>query len=123
MPQLILPYPISTNRYWRSFRGMTVKSTEAREYKAAVQVIAAYEGVCDPLQCGVKLDMSYHPKRPQKYQPGQAVRSMDLDNVMKVAIDCLNGIAYADDKQITHLSIRKGEPIPDGGLVIAWEAA
>lgn len=122
MPTLILPYPISTNRYWRTFRGITTKSTEARQYKSAVEAIAMAEGITRPLACAVKVDMSYHPRRPKQYTEGANVRAMDLDNVLKVAIDSLNGIAYVDDKQITHLTIRRGEPIPDGGLVIAWES-
>jgi len=123
MPRLILPYPISTNRYWRTFRGMTVKSAEAREYRETVRLIADREGVTQPLQGSVRVEMSYHPRRPKTYKPGAPVRSMDLDNVMKVAIDSLNGVAYVDDKQISHLSISKGEPVTDGSLVIAWEAA
>ena len=122
MPTLILPYPISTNRYWRTFRGITTKSTEARQYKSEVEVIASREGITRPLACAVKVEMSYHPRRPQKYVEGANVRAMDLDNVMKVALDALNGVAYVDDKQITELRIRRGEPIPEGGLVIAWEA-
>ena len=41
---IILPYPISTNRYWRTFRGMTVVSEEAKAYKKQVAQIAQLSG-------------------------------------------------------------------------------
>ena len=31
----------------------------------------------------------------------------DLDNVVKAVLDGLNGVAYADDKQVTRLQIEK----------------
>ena len=31
----------------------------------------------------------------------------DVDNYAKAVVDALNGVAYADDKQIVHLEIRK----------------
>ena len=122
MNRLVLPYPISTNRYWRNFRGMMVKSSEAREYKAKIQAIAWQQGYGCPLDGPVHVEMSYHPKKPKTYKGGP-VRSFDLDNVAKVAIDALNAIAWHDDSQITHLSISKADPIPDGGLVVMWRAA
>ena len=41
---LNLPYPISTNRYWRVFRNRTVLSSEAKAYKAQVAAIAKQSG-------------------------------------------------------------------------------
>lgn len=31
----------------------------------------------------------------------------DIDNIAKIICDALNGIAYADDKQVVHLTINK----------------
>ena len=119
MNRLELPHPSSTNRYWRIFRGMAVKSAEARQYKADIQAIAWRQGYGTPLDGPVKVEMTYHPKRPKTYKGGP-VRSFDIDNVAKVAIDSLNAIAWHDDKQITFLSIAKGEPVPDGALIVSW---
>ena len=119
MHRLELPHPISTNRYWRIFRGMAVKSSEAREYKTEAHAMAAGQGIYQPLSGAIHVEMSYHPKRPQKYKGGP-VRAYDLDNCLKVAIDALNGIAWHDDKQITHLAIRRGEPVPNGALIVQW---
>lgn len=35
------------------------------------------------------------------------IRRPDLDNVIKVVLDALNGIAYADDAQVVRLEARK----------------
>lgn len=36
----VLPYPVSTNRYWRNFRGYTVRSKEANQYKEIVKALS-----------------------------------------------------------------------------------
>jgi len=122
MRRLMLPHPISVNRAYRNFRGMTVKSKEAHEYQSTIKAIAYSEGYREPLEGPIHVEMSYHPRRPKKYAGGP-VRSLDLDNVLKVAVDSLNGVAWQDDKQITHLSICKGEPVEGGALVISWRSA
>jgi len=38
------------------------------------------------------------------------VRSLDLDNALKVTIDALKGIAYVDDAQVWRLSAERMEP-------------
>lgn len=119
MHRIELPHPISANRYWRIFRGMAVKSSEARDYKSIAQKVAHWNGITEPLDGCVHVEMTYHPKRPKTWKGGP-VRSFDLDNCMKVAIDALNGVAWHDDKQITFLSIAKGQPVPDGALIVSW---
>ena len=121
MHKLELPYPISTNRYWRNFRGMTVKSKEARDYKSVVTSLATNLDI-EPLSGAVHVEITYHPKKPKTYKGGP-VRSFDLDNVCKVALDSLNAIAWHDDKQITFLAIAKGEPVTDGSLIVQWRNA
>lgn len=116
---LMLPYPISVNVYWRSFRGRVVKSKAARDYIDAVQWKAKSAGIKDPLTGKAKVVLKYFPKKP-KVSKGAEVRSMDIDNVAKVAIDCLQGIAYLNDNQIVHLSISKEDPIEGGGLEVEW---
>lgn len=121
MPQLILPYPVSANRYWRHFRGRTVVSKEAKHYRAQVMLEAARAGVGQPLDGPVALRVAYHPKMPKKWRGGP-VRTMDLSNVLKVAEDALNGIAWRDDSQVTVLSLARCGPVPGGQLIVHWEA-
>lgn len=39
-------------------------------------------------------------KEPDTYKP-------DVDNIGKIVLDALNGVAYLDDKQVTSLSVHK----------------
>jgi len=120
---MMLPYPVSGNRYWRHYRGMTVRSKEAMEYRAEVYDIAS-ECLSECLQGCVSVSLVLHPKMPKDWvrrlkKDPHAVLSvgrMDLDNAQKVALDALQGIAFTNDRQVTSLSIRLGQPVEGGGL-------
>jgi crossover junction endodeoxyribonuclease RusA len=122
---LMLPYPISTNRYWRTFRGRTVRSSEALEYKDAVQEIAHEAGLTMRTGC-VRVEMILHPALPKDWMKRErrdpswvlGVRRIDLDNAQKVCLDALQGIAYENDRQVTNLSIVLGHAVPNGSLAV-----
>lgn len=98
MRRFVLPYPPSSNRYWRKFRGIIVLSPEAREYKQRVAARFLAEGhkpVTGPVA------YTAHVYRPQK--------SGDLGNRLKVLEDALNGIAWVDDKQVEELHAYRHE--------------
>ena len=52
-------------------------------------------------------------------QVRERIHAADLDNYVKIALDALNGLAWADDKQVEvlHATIERGHPYP--GLTIA----
>jgi crossover junction endodeoxyribonuclease RusA len=117
---IILPYPISTNRYWRTFRNRVVRSKEADEYKR-ITAHTAFVAGWRVLDCPVAVSLCLHPKATKA---GRASRvRMDLDNCIKVALDALNGIAYCDDMQVIRLRAEIGGPLAGGGLAVAVEAA
>lgn len=89
---LSLPIPPSANRYWRTYRGATVVSAEAKAYKTEVGWLAKAI-IREPLTCPVAVTL--HVYRPAKRG--------DLDNYSKVLLDSLNGIAYEDDAQIVEI--------------------
>ena len=125
MFEMLLPYPISTNRYWRTFRNRMVRSKEAVEYKSEVEDIAS-DVITQEMSGCVKVDLMLHPERPKDWEKRQkknpqwalGVRRVDLDNALKVALDALQGIAYEDDRSITDIRIRLREPIDGGGLTV-----
>jgi crossover junction endodeoxyribonuclease RusA len=93
---IVLPFPPSSNRYWRSFRGRVVKSKEARDYQQAVSCLAnvgASNGPPTLLTGAVGLELNFY--RPQ--------RRGDLDNRIKVLVDALQGIVYINDSQVSEL--------------------
>lgn len=118
MNRLLLPYPISANRYFRNMNGRMVTSKEASAYKKEAAQLAMIER-CKPLQGQVSVSLYLHPKLTTKGKASET--RLDLDNCVKVALDSMNGIAYADDKQITRLFAEIGEPMPGGGLTVLWE--
>lgn len=133
--KLTLPYPPSTNRYWRSFvprgatRAITTLSAEAVDYKATVRSIAMAHGL-RKLMGPVDLTLTLHPHEPndaamraRKFGPQwhEMVRCLDVDNCVKVAVDALNGLAYSDDRQVWTLLVSRGLPVPGGALVVEIE--
>ena len=115
-----LPYPISANRYWRTFRGMTVRSKEADEYKRTVAhsaFVAGWQAKEGP----VAVAITFHPKLTKQGKASET--RLDLDNVIKVTLDALNGSAWRDDKQVTRIVAELGAAIPHGGLTVSVEQA
>ena len=116
MNQLILPYPVSTNRYWRIFRGKAVPSKEATAYKMLVKARAREAGIV-PIIGHVSLHITLRPKLNKDGSESKVC--IDLDNALKVTLDALNGVAYADDSQIVELYVFKGSAVDGGGLVVS----
>lgn len=112
---MILPYPISANRYWRNVKGRMVRSQEAKEYKITAGWIAKSVGV----KCttnNVRVYIELHPKAKVNGEASET--RLDLDNVLKVCIDALNGIAYVDDKQVIEIYAKLSHAMKDGGLTV-----
>lgn len=97
---LILPYPPSANRYWRTFasngRAVTYVSEEAKAYK---KIVADIAGVTSLIQSEVVLRIRAF--RPQ--------RSGDLSNRIKVLEDALKGVVIVDDKQVVEIHAHRFE--------------
>ena len=75
-----LPYPISTNRYWRNFRGRMVVSKEAVAYKRLVAIAARYAGLLTPFGPEVEIEVAVqiHPKTTKSGAASKA--RVDIDN-------------------------------------------
>lgn len=110
---LELPYPPSTNRYWRTFRGRTVPSREATLYKKLVKEKVGERDLCtDNVAVTIQL-------RPKITQNGIASKvCIDLDNCLKVLFDALEGTVVENDKQIKSIRADYGQPVRDGGVII-----
>ena len=108
--RLILPYPVSANRYWRTIvakkqqRAITFVSDEAKSYKAECGWRAKAAG-WKPLIGPVELRVRLVPKNGV---------CMDLDNALKVTIDALKGIVYGDDAQVYRIVAERAEADPRG---------
>lgn len=113
--RLRLPYPPQANHFKTALvingRARMVKSKAARDYAEAVTDIAHAAGVTmftGPV-C-VRVD-AYRPRRVG-----------DLDNVLKVGLDSLTGIVYADDAQIVEIAAFRHDDKNDPHLMIEVRA-
>jgi crossover junction endodeoxyribonuclease RusA len=106
-----LPYPPSINGYWRTFRNRQIISNLGREYRAeaikSMQLQGLYEeGVSERLSVSLTL----HPPTLRKY---------DIDNFCKASFDALSHAGFwIDDEQVDQLSVKKGEKVKGGKLVV-----
>ena len=91
-----LNYPPSANRYWRMGRGHIHKSNEAKAYQETAARMALAAGV-RPLKGDVQVQLNV-------FRPA---RRGDLDNTIKVLLDALKGVAYADDDQVVGITARR----------------
>jgi len=102
-----LTYPISANRYWRSYRGRVVVSDEARAYKRVVGLICNHAAT-EPISGDVAVSVDI--RRPAKRR--------DIDNHAKVLLDSLQGFAYHNDGQIIDLHLRMTDNKRNPGVTV-----
>ncbi len=127
MIELTLPYPISANRYWRTYlpggcsAPVTTVSPEAKAYQARVRRVAREAGIVRPFPGRVAVSYVLYPKRPldwkkrQRMNPARwddSVQCMDLDNAQKVLFDAMEGIVYENDRFIRRIEGERA--VPDG---------
>jgi crossover junction endodeoxyribonuclease RusA len=104
--RLILPYPPSLNKMWRSYvpkgwtRAIVVLTAEAKAYKHHIRVVAREHGM-KPIRGRVEIQFKLVPKNGI---------CMDLSNSWKVAEDALQGICYDDDAHVYRIVAERGEP-------------
>jgi crossover junction endodeoxyribonuclease RusA len=120
--ELVLPYPISANRYWRPVRigaHITIVPTkEAKAYRTECARIAAAL-VKQPLRGRIWLNAYLYPHRPLDWQTrarklgetwDDGVQCIDLGNAEKVMSDALQGIVFADDCMYRRIVLERMEP-------------
>lgn len=111
--RLRLPYPPLGNRAIRVVSGRAVKSRQSRAYQLAVRMRALTAGHRRPLEGPVVVSIA-------AYRPW---RRGDLDGVLKVTLDALQGVAYVNDKQIVELHAARFDDPLDPRLMVTVEAA
>jgi crossover junction endodeoxyribonuclease RusA len=98
---IVLPWPPSVNRIWRSVNNRVLLSRDGRSYREHVMrewMSARIQGFGKS-----RLAVSIVAHAPD-------ARRRDIDNICKAVLDALQHAgAYNDDSQIDRLSIRRGE--------------
>lgn len=97
---------------------LTYVTTEAKAYKLQVGLMARAAGI-KMLLGPVSVRITLHPRTTKD---GKASRSrLDLDNIIKITIDALNGIAWRDDSQIVWILAEVGGAMDGGGVTVGLE--
>lgn len=131
MITLSLPYPVSSNRYWRPVRigaHITIVPTkEAKAYREEIAGIARASGILTPITGRVAVWLQLYPHRPLDFKArmrklgenwDDTVQCIDLGNCEKVASDALNGIVFADDKWTRLMLLQRMEPDEKGARLV-----
>lgn len=91
----------------------TPKKTQ--EWEEAVAWQARIHVPCPPIDGPIRLSLIFYFPRPRSVRNrSYPDRRPDLDNIIKSAIDALNGIAFVDDGRIVELSAKKQYGDPPG---------
>lgn len=118
---IMMPYPVSANRYWRNFNGRMVLSCQATKYKRSVGATYAVEGGKYHHNISVEVAIRLHPKLTKNGLPSKT--RIDLDNCLKVVLDALNNVAYRDDSQIVKIVAEIAGPVVGGALSVRVKGA
>ncbi len=90
---LTLPFPPSVNHlYMRLGNGRVIKTEQARTFS---EEVALRGRLVTPIKGAVRLDIWL-------YRPA---RRGDIDNYSKALLDALQGVVYANDKQVVEMHI------------------
>lgn len=118
MITLELPYPVSMNAIWRTYKNRQVLTAEARNYRNAIKYICSQRKamlISGPVSVVIEL-------KPKLTLSGRASKVLiDLDNCIKATLDGLQGIVIDNDRNVKRIYAYYGEPVESGGLVITIE--
>ena len=123
---LVLPYPVSANRYWRNYRGIVVPSKDAVSYKKEVARIARTAGLHREMSGRIELHYALYPALPTDWRKrmlkdparwDDSVRCIDLDNAQKIILDALQGIVFKNDKSVRWINGRRETPDERGARI------
>jgi len=95
-----LPFPVSVNRYWRTFRGRVIVSAIGRQYQKDVASAVAGIMPAKPIEGRIAVEILLH---------AADARRRDIDNSAKALLDAMTkaGI-WQDDSQIDDMRITRG---------------
>jgi crossover junction endodeoxyribonuclease RusA len=108
---LLMPWPPSLNRYYRTVQGRILVSKDGRDYRAqAVGAVREQIGCHKAIDGRVSVDIFAAP--PDK-------RRRDLDNLLKGMLDALTHAGvWLDDSQVDRLMIERVPPTKGGWVEV-----
>lgn len=106
---LTLPFPPSTNTYYRNLEGRTVISKKGRQYRADVYAVPdVHRARLGAARLSVVVDL---------YPPDK--RRRDVDNYNKGLLDALTAAGvWDDDSQVRRLTVEMHDAVKGGRCVV-----
>lgn len=93
-------------RFTRTGHAYTPAKTQKAE--RIISIIGKMQWKHEPLTCPVEVKVTFYMPRPKAKQPSMVhIKRPDLDNILKLVLDALNGIVWADDNVIWHIDAQK----------------
>lgn len=101
----------------RFYKGHAVTPEDTRAYEQAIQMLYKAKYHARKLYGAIEFDIKVYCIVPKNYSKKRRYEiakneerpqvKPDVDNIAKIVLDALNGIAYDDDKQVTDLIVRR----------------
>lgn len=95
--------------------GIVYTPSETTRYEKSVKaayLIAGGRKITGPVKVTVwafmKIPESKSAKAREQMRGEYATKKPDIDNILKIILDGLNGVAYDDDKQVVQATVYKG---------------
>ena len=115
MTRITLPWPPSTNRYWRYVGGRVLISAHGRQYRqdvARITTLVRADGQVPRGPIADRVGITIMASPPDRIR-------RDLDNLLKGLLDALThaGI-WLDDSQVDDLHITRCAPSKPGNVII-----
>lgn len=111
---LSLPYPPSTNVYWRKHGAVTYLSKKGRLFKTAVAEYVNQNNIPKLGDVPLEVLIVLRPRTRSKF--------MDIDNCCKAVLDsCQDAGVFDDDNQVTRLVVERGDYIKGGACVVVLQ--
>ena len=121
-----LPFPPSVNNYWQVARNRIIKTKQARDYKKNVQLLLlTYHDQIREWNTRLHKDGSRKSDKDTRplalsvavHYPKRSGPLADIDNLLKVCIDCLEGFLFENDRQFRHIQIsREAQTTKEGSI-------
>lgn len=101
-------YDTSVNRTNKAFIQAAYRNACTKKYRKHMR---AQTGV--PVTIVIQARSPLPTHRPKRVQSEPFIVKPDVDNIAKLVLDALNGLAYADDKQVVGLMTIKKDRFRD----------
>lgn len=110
-----MSYPVGGNRAWRQANGKVIPNPKAVAWKRQAAESARLAGI-QIITGPVEIHCRLHPRINKDGTPSKT--RLDCDAPLKLLLDALNGVAYADDKQIIRIVAEIAHPVAGGALSV-----